>query len=136
MSRLLAIALVAACGGSGADPLAGGTVTGSFDDGTGPVTFDDDCEFSDSGGLLRVTSSGAQTGVEVTWDPSIVDQPATYTTSGIVPDLTISVRVAGTLRGAEGTVTFGVLDNAAHVAGSLELTAGRITGTAQFDCTR
>ena len=135
MVRLIAIVLVAACGGDGNPPAGAGSVNGSIDDGAGPVAFESDCEFFDSGDSLHVASTGAQTGVEVIWDPTIVDQPGTYTTSGIVPDITIAALVAGTIRAAEGTVTFTVLDDARAV-GSLELTVGRITGTAQFDCAR
>lgn len=106
-----------------------------IDDGTGAVPFAGDCEFFSTDNYVHVAVTDDQTGVEVIWDPALVDEPGTYTTAGIAPDITIAALVKGELVGAEGTVTFTVLDTS-HVVGSLELTANRVTGTASFDCTR
>ena len=105
-----------------------------INDGTGAVPFDDDCEFFSTDNYLHVATTDDQTGVEVIWDPAIVDEPGTYTTSGIVPDITVAALVEGDILAAEGTVTFTVLESS-HAVGTLQL-SGRITGNASFDCTR
>jgi len=136
MIRLALLAVIlAACGGDSSDPAGGGSINGMIDDGTGAVPFTDDCEFFSTDNYVHVATTSDQTGVEVIWDPVIVDEPGAYTTSGIVPDITIAALVKGEITGAEGSVTFTVID-ASHVVGSLELSGTRITGTASFDCTR
>ena len=106
-----------------------------IDDGTGAVPFEDDCDFFASENYLHVATTNDQTGVEVIWDPAIVDEPGMYTSSGIVPDVTIAALLGGEIRAAEGTVTFTVIGSS-HVVGTLQLTGTRITGNASFDCTR
>jgi len=138
MLRLaFALPLIAACGGGDSDPPPGtsGTVKGMVNDGSGAIPFDDDCMFFDSGNYVHMASSDDQTGVEAIWDPMIVKQPGTYTTSGIVPDITIAALIAGEIHAAEGMVVFTTLETA-HIVGTLELTSPKITGTATFDCTR
>ena len=134
MIRLALLAtILAACGGDSSS--AGGSISGSIDDGTGAKAFDDDCEFFSTDTYLHVATTNDQTGVEVIWDPAVVHQAGMYTTSGIVPDVTIAALVDGDILAAEGTVTFSVLDSG-HAAGTLQLTGTRITGTASFDCTK
>jgi hypothetical protein len=136
MIRLALLAVIlAACGGDASDPAGGGSISGMIDDGTGAVPFTDDCEFFSTDNYVHVATTNDQTGVEVIWDPAIVDEPGMYTTSGIVPDITIAALVKGDIVSAQGTVTFTAID-ATHAAGTLELTANRVTGTATFDCTR
>ena len=98
------------------------------------MPFDDDCEFFSSDNYLHVATMNDQTGVEVIWDPAIVDEPGMYTTSGIVPDITIAALLGGDIFATEGAVTFTVLEST-HAVGTLALT-GRITGSGSFDCTR
>ncbi|HEY5934946.1 MAG TPA: hypothetical protein VIU61_09930 [Kofleriaceae bacterium] len=136
MIRLVLLAsIIAACGGDGGTPGTSGSISGMINDGTGAVTFEDDCEFFSTDNYLHVATTNDQTGVEVIWDPAIVDEPGMYTTSGIVPDITIAALLDGDILAAEGTVTFTVLESIRAV-GTLQLTGSRLTGNASFDCAK
>jgi len=119
------IAVLAACGGSDG---------GSFDATVnGAEAFSASCKLTESDEFLDIYAKGDDISFEMKWKKAIITMAGTYTSTGIVSDISLFVQLGTEIKSATGSVTF-TSYAPSHVVGTFDLTAATFSATGAFDC--
>ncbi|HLL24690.1 MAG TPA: hypothetical protein VK427_21305 [Kofleriaceae bacterium] len=132
--------IVAACSSSDENP---SSFTATISDNGLAKAFDDVCELTAAGDNVEIfATNGRGYAFEIKWSASAINTPGTYTTGGIVADLSLfalyTPRGATTpvVASATGAVTFSALAVPDSARGTFELTVpnASLTASGAFDC--
>jgi hypothetical protein len=124
------LALLAACGGGD---------SGSFDANVmneGMASqFAESCKLTESDEYWDIYSKGDDVSFELKWKKAIITTAGTYTSSGIVSDISLFVLLGTEIKSGSGSVTFTTYAPP-NVVGTFDLTIPNSTfsATGAFDC--